>query len=274
MKKISLLFFITLSLASFSQNTGYAGRKFIIKNNLLNGTSLGVKSFGAEYAFHKHYSLNIGFVIQDGSYNQVMVDRDINYIIKNNNEIFQIDLERSTQSFEQVNLPKVSATTRLIKISLKRYFGRVLKKAPRGLFFEFGYSRGLMSISNGSVVDSFSFDNSGRVNGFSFSHNYDINDININSLNLFFGYQEILLKRLTIETSLGINQTYYNINSNENPFSKEVLSLSSPYIGPNIYSFKGDKSPRPFTGVDRESAKPFLSSLGFTVFIKAGFLLF
>lgn len=258
MKKLFFILIILTPFLAFSQNTGYAGKKFIVKANVLKGAGVGLNALGVEYAISRHLSLNAGVATMNKTVPQTLTDRDIDFILP----LYHPSLKRSTNGFERRPLPDATISSQSFSISAKTYLGRIVNRAPKGFFFEFGYEAGVATLSNGSYADSLIFDNSNNVKGFTYINNIKVKDINISSFKILMGYQEVFFKALTIEASIGLNISKFNTNGNDETLS--VTTLSAPNYNNNLYTINSPD----------EGSGAYTTTNGITAFLKIGYLLF
>jgi hypothetical protein len=261
MKKSFTLFVLISSCYGLSaQNTGYAGKHFILKTDALNGRFLGGRNAELEIAFARRFTLTAGYRHQSGSYKQILNARDVSYIT--NHEYGYIG------SYDEgiKNLPNATIVTNTVKIGMKAFFSRVIA-APKGTFFYASFETGKASVSN--TVQLLAVNNSGgsSVDYFTYTKGPDLVDIKVKQYEMGFGYQEVLFGFLTIEGSMAFNLARFNGNGGT---SQKYTTAIASYYGPNLLPFGKN------TGKYRldSGTKPHEGAFGLAAYIKVGFLLF
>jgi hypothetical protein len=255
-------YFTTLLLIipflAFAQNTGYAGKKFILKTSLLNGRYLGVKSVEAEYVFAKHFSVSVGVRQHKADYKQTLTDRDVNYYIA------EYKLIETKYGANRPTLPNATISASTAKAQLKYYTGRFNTKAPRGFYFGLSYETGTAQIDNAVVLDPV-LDNTGGFIDFFVNTGYKVKNIKTELFEASLGYQEIFREFICLDIQFALNRTNFNKNGVTDTYLSSTLS--APYYGPNVYALGKNSA-------SNNGTEPYTGSFGLSAYIKLGFLLF
>lgn len=258
MRKLTIIILMLLPALGFTQNTGYAGKKFVAKLGLVKGSSLGL-SLGAEYALTRHLSINASVASFTTTASQEVTGEDIRFYAS----LYKPPLPISPQGVATPPLPDATFTVQSLRVSAKTYFGRVVNRAPKGFFFEYALELGVGTLTNASIYDDNTIrgDNNNRLNGVDFINNVKVKDINTRSFEFLMGFQEVYSNRFTYELSFGINSSTYNTSGTDDTFL--VTNLSAPRYGANFFNFStsgGAGSPT--------------STVGLIGYLKIGYLLF
>lgn len=255
-KRFLAAILFALPLLTFSQNTGYAGKKFILKTSLSNGKYFDFKNIEAEYVFAKHFSIGLGFRQHKADYQQGLSDRDVKYYLK------EYGYGETPNGAYRPTLPNVTISSTTAKAQLKLYTGKLNTKAPRGFYFGFSYEIGPAQIDN-AVALGIVLDNNNKVKDFAPQTGYRVRNIKVEMFEATMGYQEIFQGFLCLDIQFGLNKTNFNKNGVQETYL--VSTLSAPYFGPNLVALgkKGDVTDTPYT-----------SAIGLSAYIKFGFLLF
>lgn len=261
MKKLFFILSFLFPVVVVSQNSGYAGKHFIIKTDALNGRFLGGRNAEIEVAVLRRLSIFTGFRYQKGNYKQNLNARDVGYIT--NHDYGYIG------SYDQQikNLPKATIKAYTVKLGVKCYHSRVIS-APKGFYTYMSFEAGKASIDNtvqlGVVYNSWG----GSVEYFTYSRGPSLSGINVKQYELGWGYQEVLFGFLTLEGSFGFNLSRFNGNGSVT--TQQYTTAVASYYGPNLLPF--GKNMTKYGG--GHSTKPHEGAFGFAAFIKVGFLLF
>ncbi len=259
MKKVLIFIYTFLPVLVFGQTTGYLGKKFILKTNVVDGTSLGLRNLEAEYVFAKHFSISLGGGIHKANYKQTFEQGDLGFFLS------EYNLKETKYGALLPSLPKATISSSSSKLTLKAYTGKLLNRAPRGFYFGLSYGTGIARMEN--TVQLFAvLDNSNAVKEFIVEEGYTVKNIKVQTFEASFGYQEIFKEFICLDVQLAINRTSFNTNGISETFHS--TSLSAPYYGPNVYTI-GKNSITP-----KSSDGAFTGAIGVSAYVKLGFLLF
>lgn len=258
MRKLIIIILLLSPVLVRSQNTGYAGKKFIVKTGLVKGSSLGL-SLGAEYALTRWLSVNASIGTYTTTAKQEVKSEDIDFYAS----LFKPPLSISPLGVATPPLPSATFTAQIVRVSAKTYFSRVVNRAPKGFFFEYAFEFGVGTLTNASIYDDNTLrgDNNNRLNGVDFINDVKVKDVNTRSFELLMGLQEVYASRFTVELSAGLRSSAFNTNGTEATFL--VTNLSDSNYDTNFVNLStsgGAGSPT--------------SIVGLTGYLKIGYLLF
>lgn len=255
MKQLLLFILIYIPFSVIAQNTGYAGKKLLLKTDVFNGMYVGFRNIEAEYVFAKRFSISICGRNHTANYQQTFSKGELNNFLRTNN------YKETKYGANRPSLPdaKISATT--LKFTLKAYpVGNPLKKAPRGFYFGVSYESGTATLNNAVKLEPL-FDNTNFVKDFTVKSGYKVNNVPVSSIEGSIGYQEIFKGFISLDFQLAFNSSSFNEGG-----SNETLSYTTfpaAFYGPNIFSF----------GKSATDDYVKTSALGFSAYLKLGFLI-
>lgn len=249
---LSLFVFTLFCSALLAQNTGYAGKHFILKTDVLNGRFLGGRNAELEYVFARKFSVSLLFRYANGKYSQKF----------NNIDEEVIGSGYSGNEARSLNVPEADIKTYSLKLAVKYFFNKIVP-APKGYFFYCSFEKGKATLTDGATL--------AYINGNYYTSRFyyiiqnPLNNINLKQYELGFGYQEVIWGIFVVEGSFGINTSRFNYDGGD---SKKRTSGVARYYGPNLIAF-GKENYDVFHG-----NKPYLGSFGLCAYIKVGLLLF
>lgn len=248
----------------YAQNTGYAGKKCILKTDVFYGRFLGFKNIEAEYVFSPQWSITAGVRFHKGAYKQDFTENDKDYIMDGRG------ISSYSSNFSSIkSLPKVTMSFIAYKLMARRYFNRVSPKAPRGWYFGMLYESGTAKLTGATqVVPIISGTGFTKQVNFIVMPNATINNVNISIAELSIGHQEILKNRIMVDFNLAL--CFSRFNGNGTKKTLEVTTLSGNRMGPNIVNFPKDDE---YYGLVNHDA-PFQTAVGLSAYIKIGYLIF
>lgn len=181
-------FFIILIVFSFphllkAQNTGFAGKRVLLKSNAINGFHGFFNSYAAEFAFHRSMTVTIG-------YDAV------------NKDVLQSYSFLETVGSDITMSEKARTSYRGINMEFRKYLFSE-KPAPYGLFLCASYANGNLNIEEGTYSEKlFIADGTQDIT-------YKINGINLAKFGLGFGYQKPINKWLFVGGQLTFDYVRY-----------------------------------------------------------------
>lgn len=180
--------FIILLVFSFphllkAQNTGFAGKRVLLKSNAINGFNGFFNSYAAEFAFHRNMTVTIG-------YDAV------------NKEVFQSYNFLETVGSDITMSEKARTSYRGINMEFRKYLISE-KPAPYGLFLCASYANGNLNIEEGTYSENL------FIAGGTQDITYKINGINLAKVGLGFGYQKPINKWLFVGGQLTFDYVRY-----------------------------------------------------------------
>ncbi len=257
MKKIITLFvFVSSCLGISAQNTGYAGKHFILKTDAYNGRFLGGRNAELEYVVARRFSVTAGFRYLSGQYKQKFSSEEADAL--GSDDYF------SSGEIKAVNSgnPLATIKTYSVKIQVKYYLNKIVP-APKGFFFYGSVEVGEASLSNAVTLSYFDYSSYGddilyaipapRMEG-----------INTKQYEIGGGYQEILWGRFVVEGSLAMNIARFNGNGGST--TKYTAAVARSY-GPNLLPLGKSAS-------DTFHSGDYVGSFGLALYIKVGVLVF
>ena len=274
MKYIYLLLILgammCLQPAANAQNTGFGGKRVLLKTDLLNGARSPFVNATAELLVTRRLSLSVGGRMTTGKYNQIYFYDE--YL---GGQPDQGDQSRSRNRLAD----KAIVKSRTLMLEARLYTGGVLP-APRGSFFYLGYNYGKVDVQ-GNYYQSLTTSNGGSSYSYSsmsfnnLYYSYEAKDVLAWGLELGYGYQSFVNKFLSLGFKLGLNKTFFNADGKYEP--KELSGVAKTY-GPNLLRLS------PLGGVDDLSPMGILSSsedksyyqgsFGLAFYFQIGILLF
>lgn len=245
--KQRILYFIFMSLAGFlnSQNTGYLGKKFLLKTNLVNGRQMPVNSVDIEYVTSRRTSVNFSFNHFDYS---------ITNSIRANTGKIKPGGAYDGQAKEFSTLKSGTTSGNMLGLSFKFYFNRIIP-APFGFYMETGVGIGKATLENFSVSYEYKKDKYSqnqlhiRPDTSVASGECKVLLIELPSL----GYQRIFKKVVTLDTKVALQTRLCDI-----PENLLTTFEYNYYVRANTITFSRNAN----------------VSIGLAIFVKIGFLIF
>jgi hypothetical protein len=185
MRKILFLILIVFSFPFLlkAQNTGFAGKRLLLKSNAINGTNGLFNSYAAEFAFHRNMTVTFGY---DAVNKDVL--QSYNFL-----ETVGSDITMSQ---------KARTSYRGINMEFRKYLFSE-KPAPYGLFLCASFANGNLNIEEGTYSDKL------FIAGGTQDITYKVNGINVSKFGLGFGYQKPINKWLFVGTQLTFDYVRY-----------------------------------------------------------------
>jgi hypothetical protein len=244
---IFTLLFLFVNRQGLTQNTGYLGKKFMLKTNVVNGIRIGFNNCELEYVIDRRLSLTGEFEIFKYSRGDKGVDVKTGKIKPGS---------RQLEENKEISTLKNGTTKGLIgRIGCKLYFDKVLP-APIGFYASFGIGFGSASMKDYRV--SYEYKKSPN----SFGHDEgvqrpDVTDLNGTTKILFFempsfGCQAVYHKLVMLDGKISVQSQYCPMPGNlRNAFEHNyfVRSNTLTYARNNL-------------------------SVGLAIYLKVGFLIF
>jgi hypothetical protein len=183
------VFFIMLTLGCSlthslkAQNTGFAGKRVLLKSNVLNGLNGFLNSYGAEVALNRKMTITLG-------YDAI------------NTDVIQSYNQMETVGSTIVMGSKAQTSYKGIHVEFRKYLSRE-KPAPYGLFLCANYANGNLNIEKGSYSEKL-FIAEGTQNV-----TYQISGISLAKFGLGLGYQKPINKWLFVGGQFTFNYVSY-----------------------------------------------------------------
>lgn len=237
--------------AAQAQTTGYMGRRFMVKLNLVNGARPLYFGGEVEYAVHRRITLGAGGGYHMGNYKQLYY----------------------TQSFANGLYTKsISPSANVNLRSFGFYgqakffiFGNVLKSAPDGIYFGLKGGGGYANLESkpGRALRN----NMSEETAESFHVKY----VPYMQYEFGPGLQKVIAKRFVIDASAYLCYSTFNLNGNaaNQEYTATVARMFGPNTvwmggsGANDKASNGGYKPRLYTG-----------NFGLSLYVKFGILLF
>ncbi|GAL86488.1 hypothetical protein MYP_3717 [Sporocytophaga myxococcoides] len=267
MKKIIYItLLILLAAPAFSQNTGFGGKRVLIKTDLLNGVRSPLFSASAELLITRRFTLTGGYRITSGKYNQI-------YFY---DEYHSQDYYYYSDYSQNKLKDKADIDSRVWSIEARLYKGGVIP-APKGFFYYGTYTNGNVDVK-GNYYESLT----SKINTSSSSnkdnnlyYTYEAKNIKTWGLEGGLGYQSFINKYVTLGFKLGLNYTSFNYDNNWDP---KVLSGVAKTYGPNLLRLAPldlDDTDHPVASLLRSSGDSvYKGSVGLNFYLQLGILLF
>jgi hypothetical protein len=166
-----------------AQNTGFAGKRVLIKSNAINGLNGFFNSYGAEIAFNRKMTITLG-------YDAI------------NTEVIQSYNQMETVGTSIIMGSKAQTSYKGIHAEFRKYFSRE-KPAPYGLFMCATYGNGNLNIDKGTYSEKlFIAEGTQDVT-------YQISGISLAKFGLGLGYQKPINKWIFIGGQFTFNYVSY-----------------------------------------------------------------
>lgn len=235
----TLIFIFNLCDSVYSQNTGFGGKRVLLKTSVINGLYGFSNSYGIELAFHRKMTLTFGYDNINTKINQ-SYDPTETVGIK-----FTIN-EKAQTSFKGIN------------VEFRKYFSKE-KPAPYGFFMSLNYSNGVLDIEKGHYDERlFLPDGNGTIT-------YSNKGITVIKLGVGIGYQKAINKWIFIGGQISTQYcTFGNILSG---IPSIVSSGVVKNYGSNLYNFNIINPDKP---IQEQQNKSF----GLNGVIQIGIILF
>lgn len=180
---ITLILFFNLPLLLMAQNTGFAGKRVLLKSNAINGVQGFFNSYAAELAFHRKMTITVAY------------------------DAINADIRQSYHPMETLGSSivmdaKAQTSYRGMMIEYRKYFSRE-KPAPYGLFISASFANGNLNIEKGTYAEK------AFITGGTQDVIYQINGINTSRLSLGLGYQKPINKWLFVGWQLSFDYTRF-----------------------------------------------------------------
>lgn len=262
--KIIIVLVLIQTGISFSQTTGYAGKKWIIKTDFLNGKYMGFNNVEVERVISRQLSVTLGARHLKEYYKQQYNLGELRNYVHD-----RLSLGYSNNN---LNLRETIVESKLVYINGKYYFDRIIP-APSKNYVFFNWIHGRAEIPVGLYVldvDENVIKSYWEIDFYDNHSNYLIYDVytekNIltNQFELGYGYQYIHRGIFTIDSMLGLNLTFFNARGDIE--SQRKTSGVARQYGPNLTSL-GKKN-------SEYKNNPFYDNFGFLFYLKIGYLLF
>jgi hypothetical protein len=270
---ISLIFLLPGSLA-FSQNTGFGGKRVLLKTDVLNGVRSPFFSITGELLIARRFTLSAGYRATTGKYNQIYFMREY----KTQDDSYSYSYNNSDYLPNKKLKDKATVTSRTLSVEARYYRSSVIA-APKGCFFYGTFNYGSVDITKGNYTQSLVED---MYIGSSYSYGsgnykedtyytYEAKGIRTWGLEAGWGYQSFINKYLTLGFKLGLNKTYFNANTK---YDEAIMSGVAKTYGPNLLRL----SPLDFsilgTSDQEQDGKIYKGSMGLAFYLQLGILLF
>lgn len=223
-----------------AQNTGFAGKRILLKTNAINGLYGFCNSYSAEIAFHRKMTITIGYDAINTSVSQ------------------SYDPLETVGTNVTIN-SKAQTSYRGANIEFRKYFSRE-KPAPYGFFLSTSIANGNLNIEKAIYPEKVF-----NANGTSKELIYSINGINLTKIAIGLGFQKPILKHCFVGGQLTLNYVKYgNIITG---LPQNAASGVLKNYGSNIYSTNWISETKPV-------GEQLNKSLGISAQIQFGIMLF
>ena len=259
---IIIIGFLTIPEAS-AQKTGYMGRRFMVKLNLVNG--LRPQYFGGEveYAIARRVTIGVGGGYQMGKYKQLY---------------YKQSLETSGTNY--LYYTKYLSTKKQAEIKAFSFYGQLklfpfnrLKSAPDGFYFGFKVGAGYASIESkpGNPIVQYIYPSATNV-----PQSFNVKGIPFASYEFGPGIQKIFWGRFVVDANAYFNVSTFNKTGTNS--SQEYTATVARQFGPNTVWLGQNYTDKtaPNGNVHKEDVNPreFTGNFGMSLYLKIGILIF
>lgn len=267
MRKIyCIVLLCMLAYSVQSQNTGYAGKRFLVKATVLSGVRNPLTQLELECAVSRKVTVSLGFKMNSVTLNQWYYDGE--YATDYNPYESPFKTENGFPSITE----KATIDTKMAGLEFRYYFKSYSLPAPRGVYGYFNLYIGTAHISNGVYYESLYTDlynwnyfMGGPVFFPDQKHTYSVN-ATTTTIDFGWGYQEMVTSRISLELKGGFS--YGSLVASE-PKSQKAVSGAVKNYGSNLFAIRS-KSMTDLGG----TVSPRTGSFGMSVYATVGFLLF
>jgi hypothetical protein len=247
----TLVFLMCLLLANntflHAQNTGYGGKRFLVKTNVINGIQSPLASLELEYALSRRFSISI----KGGAYKYKVNQRYnageyatpvSNYY--NSYGVYSYSNKLGPEN--RVALPdKAEINSRQVELEFRYYPGSVIP-APSGFFTCIAFRYAKIDVKGNyynslltNIIDPYNSNYYGYPNQITPEtyNEYDIKGVTAAGYNIGLGYQKIYRGLISLGFKTTIDHTFFNISKVEGKDSEQILSGVAKNYGSNITTF-------------------------------------
>jgi len=276
-KKIKHLLFLLSLTALFHSDLlhaqifeGFAGRKIILKTDLLQGNALGFRNIETEILILKNLSVNIGY--------RKYIKNNLKEIGKGYSFKGEPTSEYPFYEFNALHSEpryyvkdwKASINFNLVDIGMRFYFKNTFYGAPQGTYFFYNHTRGNGDLKgSGAELNQYTFQSYQQQKlEYVVYKPYVIENVKLAAFQLGLGYQSVWNNFITFDFGACITRTKVShaVNAQE-----ELLKLTGPYYGYYLFNTAFQENN---TDIFSPSTQPRLRNLGFNAYFKIGYLIF
>jgi hypothetical protein len=263
----TLVSFFCISVAQ-GQNTGFGGKRVLLKTDVLNGLRSPLVNASAEFIVTRGFTFSVGYRATKGKYNQIYYSNE-----------YQSNYYSSEESNK---LPKqAEIKSRTIMLEARLYFAGVLP-APRGFFFYGSYNYGKLDVT-GNYYSSLLENNPNNNSSYNKRSNdlfltYEAEKVLAIGVEAGLGYQSFIAKNVTLGFKVGFNKTFFNADGK---YEDKVLSGVAKTYGSNFFRLSPTSLnlfPTPYNDDDDSGINIdnnyYKGSFGVAFYVQVGILLF
>jgi hypothetical protein len=277
---LTLLFISIYTLNIYSQNTGYAGKKFLLQSNIVNGARKPHLNIGTQYIISRGTTVSLNYSYQNYQSKQYFTKPE--YVMYKDIQfqgVFSSSRKNPPNWNNKTKLrEKANIESSLITLELRTYLKKGIP-APNGLYFCTALRYSNSNVSGNywkSLTQDLKYDAdnvSVFESGYYDDELLDYNYSSVHSIGLDFGmgHQYFLTKRITIGPKGTLNFSYFNIGGED---SRTYTSGVAKYYGSNLFSHQSLKSDDRIDFRDYSSKHRTKMATGFSFFIDIAFLIF
>jgi hypothetical protein len=236
--------------------SGFAGKKTVIKTDLLKGNGFGLRNIDAEILLHQNFTFGIA------------------YRKYANNNVRQITTSDPNFFNNFVQAKRGSVDFSIIEFTARYYFTTSLVPAPHGFYVFLSHGRGSGTVKGNLHNSAFS----GGMGGATLQNNpYNFKNVDFRNFQIGIGKQKVLNNYFTIDygCSIGRNKLINNKN-------KATLSGIAPFVGEHFMSnsfLRIDEAPNVVSTFDNKNqyqynGEPSMRNIAFFFYVKLGIMIF
>jgi len=239
---------VLFGYAGLAQNTGFLGKRFLLKTNVVNGFQIGFMNLDVEATVARKVSVTAGFRYFD--YVPSFGGREMKTQHVRSNGIYDV--------YQKIGGGKTTGW--LVNGGIKYYlsgYNRIIP-APLGFYTEVSFGYGNATMSNFSIFNRVKYPyghNSWNTLVYAKPNSYNLEGSA--SIIFFevpsFGYQFAILKFLTFDVKMSFEGYYSDLPSN----LADPSDVGNMYVSPNLVGFGAGNL-----------------AIGFALYGKLGFSLF
>lgn len=274
-----LLGFLLLADPSNAQNTGYGGKRFLLKTNVLNGIQSPIASVELEYIFSRRFT----FSVKGGSYNYKVTQRY-------NPSEYKTPVEKSSSYYSssynlsadgRTVLPdKASIHSRELELELRYYPGSTIP-APKGFFTCIAFRYASMDIKgnyyNSLVEDITNYSYSSSYSNFypEYYYTYEAKGVTAMGYRIGLGYQKIWKGLISFGFKTTLDNTFFNTKKS---YDENILSGVAKSYGSNVITLSNVNHAvekvrnSDFFNINNGSSSPTKMSIGLSFSLQVGVL--
>jgi hypothetical protein len=220
---LALLFSVTGNLI-LAQNDGYAGKRILLKTDLLSGKKAFLTGLDAEFILFRHSTISVGIRFFKNKSDQKYLQKDY----------------YDGPTYANVDKPKVmpqkaSLKTLALNIEYRRYL-KLFRPAPYGPFVYASLQAGWLTVTNGMYYRAIAEYDVTADKPYDEYVKYNYKNLPFFLPEAGFGYQAIFKNKFAAGMKAGINYTIFDSSLTGTP-KEAIIGVKNTYGG-NIANVK------------------------------------